>query len=42
MDSLYTSIKYFMSEFVVYDPTNNKVGIKLKLNDELYQYNKYI
>lgn len=36
MESLYVSIKYFMSEFVVYDPTNNKVGIKLKLNDTLF------
>ena len=35
-DSLILSTKYFLDEFVVYDDKNDKIGIKVRLNDTLF------
>jgi dUTPase len=34
--SIIWAIDYFISEFVIYDETNNKVGVKMHLNDTLF------
>ena len=34
--SILMAIDYFISEFVIYDETNNKVGVKMHLNDTLF------
>ena len=34
--SMLMTIDYFISEFVIYDEKNNKVGIKMQLNDTLF------
>ena len=34
--SMLMTIDYFISEFVVYDEKNNKVGVKMHLNDTLF------
>ena len=35
-DSMILAINYFINDFIIYDEKNNKVGIKMQLNDTLF------